>query len=48
MSDGLRVVHYVNQFFAGVGGEDQAGVGPARAERLSGPSTALQAALGYL
>jgi glycine reductase len=46
MSDGLRVVHYVNQFFAGVGGEDQAGVGPARAERLSGPSTALQAALG--
>ena len=27
MSDPLRVVHYVNQFFGGIGGEDQADVG---------------------
>lgn len=46
MSDRLRVVHYINQFFAGIGGEDRADVGPARAERLSGPSAALQRALG--
>ncbi len=46
MSDRLRVVHYVNQFFAGIGGEDRADVGPARAEGLSGPSAALQRALG--
>ena len=27
MSGPLRVVHYVNQFFGGIGGEDQAHVG---------------------
>ena len=27
MSGPLRVVHYVNQFFGGIGGEDQADVG---------------------
>ena len=24
----MRIVHYVNQFFAGIGGEDAAGTGP--------------------
>jgi glycine reductase len=23
-----KVVHYINQFFAGIGGEESAGVGP--------------------
>ena len=27
MSDPLRVVHYLNQFFGGIGGEEQADVG---------------------
>lgn len=46
MSDHLRVVHYVNQFFAGIGGEDRADAGPARPDGLSGLSSALQRALG--
>ena len=28
MSSSLRVVHYLNQFFAGVGGEEKASEGP--------------------
>jgi glycine reductase len=43
---GIRIVHYVNQFFAGLGGEERAGVGPARLDRLAGPSLALQRAAG--
>jgi glycine reductase complex component B subunit gamma len=42
----LRVVHYLNQFFAGVGGEEQAGVAPDSREGAVGPGMALQAALG--
>jgi len=42
----LRVVHYLNQFFAGVGGEDQAGLPPAAQEGPTGPGRLLARALG--
>ncbi len=42
----FRVVHYVNQFFGGIGGEDKAGVGPKIVDGATGPGRALQAALG--
>jgi betaine reductase len=38
------VVHYVNQFFAGLGGEDAAGHEPVRIEGAVGPGRALAAA----
>jgi glycine reductase len=46
MSGPLRVVHYVNQFFGGVGGEEHAGVGVTVKPGPVGPGRALQAALG--
>src|SRR5262249_15359842 len=42
----LRVAHYVNQFCAGIGGEEHAGVGVSVREEPVGPGRALQAALG--
>ncbi len=42
----LRVVHYLNQFFGGVGGEDKADVGPQVRNGPIGPGRALQSALG--
>jgi glycine reductase len=42
----LRVVHYINQFFAGVGGEDRAGEAPQVRAGAVGPGQALQRALG--
>lgn len=42
----LRVVHYVNQFFGQIGGEDKAGVGFSVREEPVGPGVALQGALG--
>ncbi len=36
-----RIVHYVNQFFAGVGGEDSAGAGPALVDGPAGPGRRL-------
>jgi len=36
-----RVVHYINQFFAGVGGEDSAGTGPVLIEGPVGPGRKL-------
>jgi glycine reductase complex component B subunit gamma len=41
----LRVVHYVNQFFGGIGGEDKAGTPPKVIEGATGPGRAIQAAL---
>ncbi len=41
-----RVVHYLNQFFAGVGSEEQADTPPGRKEGPIGPGLPLQAALG--
>jgi glycine reductase len=46
MAKKLRVVHYVNQFFAGLGGEDQAGLNPGVADGAAGAGRALQQALG--
>lgn len=40
------VVHYINQFFAGIGGEEEAGRGPGRLETLPPISRKLQSLLG--
>jgi len=42
----LRVVHYLNQFFGGIGGEDKAHVGPQMKIGPIGPGRAVQTALG--
>ena len=42
----MRIVHYVNQFFAGVGGEEKAGSEPERREGAVGPGRRLQALIG--
>ena len=42
----LRVVHYLNQFFGGIGGEDQAHVGVTAKAGAVGPGRALDKALG--
>jgi glycine reductase complex component B subunit gamma len=46
MGQPLRVVHYLNQFFGGIGGEEQADVGVSVHEGVVGPGRALQEALG--
>lgn len=42
----MRVVHYINQFFAGIGGEEKADIPLEMREGPVGPGRALQAALG--
>jgi glycine reductase len=42
----LRVVHYLNQFFAGVGGEERADMTPSSRDGAVGPGLALNYALG--
>ena len=42
----VRVVHYLNQFFGGLGGEDQAHQGPRVVDGIKGPGRAIQARLG--
>lgn len=42
----MKVVHYLNQFFAGIGGEDQATVPPERRDGPIGPGRRLAALLG--
>lgn len=42
----LRVVHYVNQFFAGIGAEGKADTPPGRHEGSLGPGRLLQQTLG--
>jgi glycine reductase len=42
----MRIVHYVNQFFAGVGGEEAAGTSPEVREGAVGPGRALAGQLG--
>ncbi len=37
----VRIVHYINQFFAGIGGEDSASAGPALVEGPVGPGRRL-------
>lgn len=42
----MRVVHYINQFFAGVGGEDQAATRAERRDGAIGPGRRLDGLLG--
>ncbi|MBI3076866.1 MAG: glycine/betaine/sarcosine/D-proline family reductase selenoprotein B, partial [Deltaproteobacteria bacterium] len=42
----IRVIHYLNQFFAGVGGEEKAGLPMEIREGALGPGRKLQAELG--
>jgi len=42
----LKVVHYINQFFGQIGGEDKADTPPLVKEGPVGPGLALQQALG--
>ena len=42
----IRIVHYINQFFAGVGGEDKADTKPAKKEGAVGPGKRLEQLLG--
>ena len=44
--DKIRVVHYINQFFAGIGGEEKADIPPEIRPGTVGPGSALQAGLG--
>lgn len=41
-----RIVHYINQFFAGIGGEEKADIAPEVREGAVGPGMAFKAALG--
>jgi len=43
---GLRLAHYINQFFAGIGGEERADAPPSVKDGPVGPGRAIQAALG--
>ena len=45
MAKPFRVLHYVNHFFAGRGGEEAASVGPSFAEGAAGAGRALQQTL---
>ena len=42
----MRLVHYVNQFYAGLGGEDAADLGPRVLDGVAGPGRLLQQLLG--
>lgn len=46
MTGKIRIVHYLNQFFRQIGGEDKAGIGPSATPGHVGPGMALAAALG--
>ena len=46
MAEAIRVVHYLNQFFGGIGGEDKANTPPQLRRGPVGAGRALQAALG--
>ena len=38
----LRVVHYINQFFGQIGGEDMAHIAPEKRDGLVGPGAAIK------
>ena len=42
----MKIVHYINQFFAGMGGEDSAGTGPEVRDGATGPGRRLASLLG--
>ena len=41
-----KLIHYINQFFAGIGGEEKADITPEVREGIVGPGAAFKAALG--
>ncbi len=45
MSKTIRIAHYINQFFGGVGGEDKASEGPQVKEGPIGPGRAIEAVM---
>ena len=45
MDTRLRIVHYLNQLFGGIGGEDKADVGPVLRGGLVGPGKAIEVAM---
>lgn len=46
MEKKIRAVHYLNQFFAQIGGEEKAGIAPGVKEGATGPGRLLEGALG--
>ena len=46
MAESVRVLHFINQFFGGIGGEEYANMGVEVREEAVGPGRALQLALG--
>ena len=42
----LRVVHYINNFFAGIGGEEKANIKPEKRKNVVGPGLAINKLLG--
>jgi betaine reductase len=42
----IRIVHYINQFFGQIGGEEKAGVGPSVVEGAVGPGMLINRLLG--
>jgi glycine reductase complex component B subunit gamma len=46
MPEPVRVLHYINQFFAGIGGEDKAGHPPETRDGAAGPGRLLDKVLG--
>jgi len=46
MSEKVRAVHYLNQFFGQIGGEDKAGIAPFDSPGHVGPGMAFAAAFG--
>lgn len=40
----IKVVHYINQFFAGIGGEEKADIGPVKENGAIGPGLAFKSA----
>jgi len=42
----MKIVHYINQFYAGYGGEEKADLKPEKRDGPVGPGTALNTALG--
>jgi glycine reductase len=42
----IKVVHYINQFYAGIGGEDKADIAPLEFEGVKGPGIGLKQLFG--
>lgn len=46
MSNKLKIVHYLNQFFGQIGGEDKADIAPRLEKGAVGPGAALNNMIG--